>query len=109
MTVFTSFKLPLVNTPQTFGVNISGVDYILTCKWNDSPDAGWVLDIADSSANPIVCNVPLITGTDCLNGLEYLGIGGSFYVVTNGSSPTDVPTFENLGVESNLYLQTSSP
>lgn len=108
MTV-TNFLIPLLNVPQTFGINLAGVDYILTNKWNDAPDAGWVLDIADSNSVPIATNIPLITGADCLEGLEYLGIGGALYILTNGASPFDVPTYTNLGVDSNLYFQVTTP
>lgn len=104
-----NFLIPLVNEPQTFEITLAGVNYTLTCKWNDSLDAGWVLDIADSQSNPIAVNIPLITGDDCLDGLAYLGIGGSLFVLTQGASPTDIPTLENLGIDSNLYFQTSNP
>lgn len=100
------FKMPLVNTPQRFQISLSGVDYIMTCKWNDSPDAGWVLDFSNANTNEsIVANIPLITGANLLEGLGYLGFNGSFYVFTDGND-TAVPTLENLGVESNLYFVT---
>ena len=64
------------------------------------------MDFVDAITNlPIVANVPLITGADCLKGLEYLGFKGKLFVFTDGDD-TAVPTFENLGVESNLYFQT---
>lgn len=103
-----NYLIPFVNTPQQFNIDLAGTIYQLTCKWNDAPDAGWVLDIADFQGNPMACNLPLITGDDILDGLSYLGIGGSLYVLTNGASPFDVPTFSNLGVDSNVYFQTSS-
>lgn len=102
----TNFILPLVNIPQTFAIALGGKEYNLTCKWNDSPDAGWVLDFADAlTGEAIAANIPLITGADCLEGLEYLGFNGSLIVFTDGDD-TAVPTLENLGVESNLYFQT---
>lgn len=102
----TTFLIPLVNTPQAFEIALAGVNYKLTCKWNDAEQGGWVLDIADAdTAVPIVANIPLITGADCLDGLAYLGINGQLIVFTDGDD-TAVPTFENLGVESNLYFLT---
>lgn len=102
----TTFILPLLNVPQTFDIALAGVNYTMTCKWNAAPDAGWVLDLADSDSGvPIVANVPLITGADCLEGLAYLGIRGQLIVFTDGDELA-VPTLENLGVESNLYFQT---
>ncbi len=102
----TTFILPLTNVPQTFEIALAGVNYLMTCKWNNSPEAGWVFDLADADTGlPILANAPLITGADCLEGLEYLGIGGELVVFTDGD-PTAVPTLTNLGVESNLYFQT---
>lgn len=103
----TTFLLPLQNAPQVFDIALAGVNYTMACRWNDSPDAGWVLDLADSDTGvSIVANVPLITGADCLAGLEYLGINGQLIVFTDGDD-TAVPTLENLGVESNLYFLTA--
>lgn len=104
----TSFLIPLTNVPQSFEIALGGVNYTLTCKWNDSPEAGWVLDIAATdSGETLACNIPLITGADCLSGLEYLGITGELIVFTDGED-TAVPTLENLGVESNLYFVTEA-
>jgi hypothetical protein len=104
----TNYVIPLLNVPQTFEITLAGTDYLITNKWNDSDYGGWVIDIHDATGNNIVANLPLITGTDILNGLSYLGIGGSMYVLTNGSSPFDVPTLDNLGVDSNLYFQVTT-
>lgn len=102
----TTFLLPLTNVPQKFDIALAGINYILTSKWNDSLEGGWVLDIANADTNEsIVANVPLIAGGDCLAGLEYLGIGGQMIVFTDGDEQA-VPTLENLGVESNLYFLT---
>lgn len=102
------FLMPLTNIPQTFAISLGGTDYILTVKWNTSDDAGWVIDFTDAVTNlPIACNIPLITGADCLSGLEYLGINGELIVYTNGT-PDAVPTLDNLGTDSNLYFVTDT-
>jgi hypothetical protein len=102
----TTFEIPLSNVPQTFQIALGGVDYLLTCKWNDAADAGWVLDFADALTDtPIAANIPLITGVDLLSGLEYLGINGELYVFTDGNDLA-IPTLENLGSESKLYFKT---
>ena len=99
-----TFLIPLVNVPQVFQINLAGVDYNLTCKWNDAFEAGWVMDIADTLTNTsLMANIPLVTGTDLLSGLEYLGIQGQLYVQTD-ANPFAVPTLTNLGIESNLYF-----
>lgn len=101
-----NFKVPVVNIPQTFEIALGGVSYILTCKWNPANEGGWILDFADAQTNePIVTNVPLITGANILENLDYLGFTGALYIFTDGNDLA-VPTLENLGVESNLYFQT---
>lgn len=102
----TTFIIPLLNIPQQFDITLGGKEYLLSCRWNDAPDAGWVLDFVDAITNEsIVSNVPLITGADCLDGLEYLGFNGQLVVYTDGDDLA-VPTLLNLGVESNLYFLT---
>jgi len=101
-----TFVLPLSNVPQKFEIALAGTNYLMTCRWNNAEDAGWVLDLdnADSGA-AVAANIPLITGADCLSGLEYLGIKGQLIVYTDGDE-TAPPTLANLGVESNLYFVT---
>ena len=84
------FLVPLTNVPQQFQIALAGATYIIICKWNDADDAGWVIDISDQNENPIACNIPLITGADCLSGLEYLGIDGNLYVSSSGSSQLEL-------------------
>lgn len=104
-TTLTTFIIPLVNEPQSFTMTLAGTVYTLTVKWNDM-GGYWILNIADSNDVALVSNIPLITGADLLDGLAYLGIGGSLFVSTNGSSSDAIPTLDNLGVDSNLYFQT---
>lgn len=99
-------KIPVTNTPQKFQISLAGKEYELTCKYNSADEGGWILDFADAeTAEPIVANVPLVTGVDILSGLGYLGFGGSLFIYTDGDQNA-VPTLENLGVESNLYFET---
>lgn len=103
----TTFIIPVINIPQTFDISLNGVNYILTCKWNAAVDAGWEIDIQDAiTQDYLAAGVPLITGADCLVGLEYLGIGGQMIIFTDGDDFA-VPTLENLGIESNLYFVTT--
>lgn len=102
----TIFLIPLQNIPQTFVIDLAGKNYTMTCRWNDAPEGGWVADFSDFDTGlAIVANIPLITGGDCLAGLEYLGFQGELRVFTDGN-PLSVPTYLNLGVESNLYFGT---
>ena len=105
MNALTNYLIPLENVPQTFTIDLAGVTYTLTSKWNDMAQS-WYLDIADESGNPICAGMPFITGADLLSGLAYLGIDGALIVYTNGD-PSAVPTIDNLGGDCNLYFQSA--
>jgi hypothetical protein len=100
-----AYLIPLANTPQSFQIPLAGATYTFTSKWNDMGQY-WALDIADVNDVAIVSNIPLITGGDCLAGLNYLEFDGSIYVLTDGASPDAVPTLANLGIDSNVYFVT---
>lgn len=99
------FSIPLSNIPQTFGISLANVNYNLTVKWNDADEAGWILDIADEDNNYLAAGLPLITGADILDGLNYLGINGSLVIYTDGDESA-VPTLDDLGADSNLFFVT---
>ncbi|MHA6574564.1 phage baseplate plug family protein [Pseudomonas yamanorum] len=101
-----NFEIPLSPDPQTFSISLSGIDYRLTVQWRNADQAGWVLDIADTSANPIIQGIPLVTGVNLLEQYAYLGFAGVLWVQTT-ADPDAVPTFDNLGVGSHLYWWTS--
>lgn len=102
-----TFLIPLTNTPQAFEIDLAGITYTLTVKWNDIGQS-WFLDIGDSNNVPIATSIPLVTGDDLLDGLEYLEIGGQLFVYTNALQyPDAVPTLDNLGDSINLYFVTS--
>jgi hypothetical protein len=101
------FLIPLVNTPQQFNITLGEQDLIIVCKWNDSPDGGWVIDILDDITNaPIICNIPLVTGVNLLEQYDYLGFNTKLVIYTDGDANA-VPTLDNLGVDSNLYYQAA--
>lgn len=101
------YKIPLQNVSQKFDITLAGRQYTIACRWNNSRQAGWFLDIDDGVTNePIVYNMPLVTGTDLLAQYEYLGFKGSLLVFTDGNAGA-VPTLEDLGSNSNLYFITN--
>ena len=97
MTVYT---IPLTNVPQFFSIQLAGVPYNITSRWNEKQ--GWILDIADVNNNNILCNIPLTTGRDLLEPHANLNFGGFLMAFTDGN--TDIPTLDNLGTTSNLYF-----
>jgi len=101
-----TFLIPLLNIPQDFTITLSNRELRIVSKWNPAEDGGWTLDIFDGETDePIIANIPMVTGADLLAQYEYLNLNGRLVVFTDGDE-TAVPTLENLGVESNLYFQT---
>lgn len=102
----TYYRIPVSpGIPTDFGVTLNGVIYAMSLRWRSNDQAGWVLDIYDVNAQPLVCGIPLVTGLDLLMQYKYLGINGCLVVLTEGDSYA-TPTFDNLGVASNLYFVT---
>ena len=100
----TPYTIPLTNASQQISIALGGVIYILTVKWNASAEC-WVLDIADQSGNPIVQGLALVTGCDLLGQYGYLALGGQLICMTDYQSDA-IPTFNNLGSNSQLYFVT---
>lgn len=65
----------------------------------------WVVDIRDPDNNPIALGIPLVTGTDLLGQLKYLGFEVQMLAQTDYDQDAP-PTFENLGSSGHLYLLT---
>ena len=98
--------------PFTERLQIDGISYTLRFGWNHRA-AYWVLDFwSEGNDVPILCGVPLVTGSDLLEQFVYLPLGARsiLIVVTTGpgKSPDTIPTFSNLGVDGHLYLLTAS-
>lgn len=103
-----TYKIPLTNIPQYFNITLVGVEYQITCRWNNASEGGWFIDIANASTNTmLVTDIPLVTGLDILEPFGYLGIKGRMVVFTDNDA-TAVPTLKSLGVNSNLYFITET-
>jgi len=101
-----TFEIPLTPAAQTFLISLAGVQYQMTLQWRDAVNnGGWVLDIADSTGNPLISGIPLVTGVDLLAQYKYVGIGVELWVQTDAADV--VPTYTNLGIQSHLYAITS--
>jgi len=99
------YEIPLTPQPQTFGITLGATDYRLTVRYRNVTEGGWVLDIADANATPIVEGIPLVTGADLLAQYQHLGFTGGLFVQTT-DDPDAVPTFDNLGIGAKLYFMT---
>ncbi|MCA8249266.1 hypothetical protein LGN12_19065 [Burkholderia multivorans] len=97
------YEVPLSADVQTFNISLSGTIYRLTLVYRGP--AGWVLDIADASDNPLVSGIPLVTGVDLLAQYKHLGFQGRLWV-QGAENPDDVPTFEDLGIGSHVFWVT---
>lgn len=98
-----TWEIPLSPEPQRLAITLAGVAYVLTVRWRDADQGGWVLDIADGQSVPILAGVPLVTGADLLAQYAHLGFAGELIVQTDHDLDA-VPTFENLGDTSHLYF-----
>lgn len=98
----TAFEIPLVPRPQQLNVVLSGVTYQLTVRPNDAAQC-WVLDMYDDLGGPVALGMALTTGVDLLSQLQYLGIGGQLWVISD-VNPLATPTFVNLGTGSHLLF-----
>ncbi|KKL38621.1 bacteriophage protein [Burkholderia contaminans FFH2055] len=97
------YEIPLSADVQTFKISFSGTIYQLTLIYRGP--AGWVLDIADDSENPIVTGIPLVTGVDLLGQYKHLGFEGRMWV-QGAEDPDDTPTYADLGTGSRLFWVT---
>jgi len=81
---------------------MAAVNINYSVAWNQAASC-WVIDISDSSGNPLVQGIPLVCGADLLGQYGYLGLGGELIVQTD-NSPDTPPTFTNLGASGHLYF-----
>ena len=99
----TFYEIPLKPYAQEFEIGFATQRIRLRFMFQDVPDGGWFMDILDVKSVPIICGIPLVTGADLLGQFGYLGLGGPLFVVTDADSAA-VPTFDNLGTGSHLFL-----
>lgn len=98
----TAYEIPLSPEPQLFNIQLAGVTYYLTLRWNAESEA-WNLDIAAQDRTPLLNGLLVVTGLDLLGQYAYLGFGGMLIVQTD-ADPDAVPTFENLGKEGHIFF-----
>ena len=94
-------EMPLNADNQTFRVMLGDVSYTLRVVWRD--EAGWILDVMDSGAQPLLMGVPLVPDVDLIEQYPELGITGALIVMTDYGAP-EYPSKTNLGLSSHLYF-----
>jgi hypothetical protein len=83
-------------------VPTSGSVTNMSLNWNNTSQA-WMASLADASGNPMVNNVPLVTGANLLEQFGHLGFPGQFIAQTD-NAPTTPPGFSNLGTTGHLFF-----
>lgn len=96
-------QVPLTTDPNsTFSsiipVNGKNVKFYFFLRYNSEAEY-WVMDIMDSSRNPIISSIPLLTGINLLEQYEYLQIGKAYLVKTDDSLLADIPDDTNLSTD----------
>ncbi|MBW7622363.1 hypothetical protein LDJ78_24045 [Citrobacter portucalensis] len=94
-------EIPLSADNQTFRVMLGDINYTLKVVWRD--EAGWIMDVMDSGAQPLLMGVPLVPDVDLIEQYPELGISGALIVITDNGAP-EYPTKTNLGSSSHLYF-----
>lgn len=101
----TAYEIPLIASPQTLSVQLAGVPYQLTVRWN-AVQGAWVTDLADAQGDPVLSGVPFVCGADLFEQFGYLGFGGAL-VAQSDFDPAAPPTFDNLGSTGHVYFVTN--
>jgi len=105
----TAYKVPLT-PPCQFSLNTPLGVFKYRVIWKDVPsgfsdddiqEAGWIIDVMDSTGVLLIAGVPMLPGQNLFAQDAYLGIPSMWIV--NQDFPDDAPTFANLGVTTNLY------
>lgn len=99
-------EIPLTADNQQFRIQLGKSTYTLRVLWRD--DAGWIMDVMDSSAQPLLMGVPLVPEVDLIEQYPELGISGVVAVLTDNGTP-EHPTKTNLGSSSHLYFVQAIP
>lgn len=100
-------RIPLLPQAQKFTIALAGTVYNMRVTYNAAAEGGWTLDIGDANGAVLIAGIPLVTGADLLQQHRHLGIGGSLFVTTDRNTG-DVPTFDGLGVTSQLHFVTAA-
>lgn len=96
-------EIPLSPDNQQFNIQIGSGNFRVRVIWRD--DAGWVIDLQDSSGEDIIAGIPLVTGVDLLAQYKYIGLGFALVCLCD-AAVQEYPTKADLGSASHLYVIT---
>ena len=94
-------RIPLDNSPnQNFDVTLSvnGKNTVFNLFLSYNEDNYWTMQVRDKYKKPITDSIPLLSGQNLLQGLEYLEIGEAF-LLKNSDINDEIPNSENLGTD----------
>lgn len=95
------FEVPLTANNQIFAIQLKGSNVKIRLVYRD--EAGWIMDIQDSSGNTLLAGAPLVTNVDLLEQYPDIGISGKL-VALSDTEELEYPTKTNLGFGSHLYF-----
>lgn len=99
-------EIPIPSPPCTLSVTLPTGTFGFRLVYADADEGGWILDIADAAGAPLVCGIPLVTGSDLLKPYAYLGFGGRLFVL-DAADPASPPGFNDLGTNARLYFEAA--
>ena len=81
-------EIPMIPDNQEFRITLGDISYTLRVLWRD--DAGWIMDVMDSGAQPLLMGVPLVPGVNLLAQYPDLGISGALVVMTDNAQTSTI-------------------
>jgi hypothetical protein len=100
----TTFKIPTTPEAQSFYIALAGVIYKLSLTWNTFSDT-WTLDIYSENDILLISGIAVVADIDLLAPYSDLYFGGQL-IAKNETIYGQKPTYDDLGIKSNLYFIT---
>ena len=92
------FRIPLVNLPQKFNIDIGGQSFSILSTWNTESNSWYISFYDGNTQEPYMLNTPLVTGVDLFAQYRYLNLVKGQFIVFTAGAELQPPTLENLGV-----------
>ena len=97
------FRIPLVNLPQKFNIDIGGQSFSILSTWNSEANSWYISFYDGNTQEPYMLNTPLVTGVDLFAQYRYLNLVKGQFIVFTAGAELQPPTLENLGQEANVF------